>query len=529
MNPHDDIYIPPKKPKQRRIYIMLVIFNILCYMLLLGRNALAPLLVMGVADPVAAHITAEFYAHVGFFIMLFLPLFISLPFFMYTMIIAPIKDKKNLLRISDEYDEEHRQNQYLEQYKQYAKLKSARWRVHVFYYILFAIQLGLIIEGYFFGHMLRDTQLIRDDYALLQSGDFPVYEGPLLPTDRPRDNNHGFIMIPDENFWYFHTDIGTMRSIRANLLDNELRRPWYRVEYLPGTLTIVSITNAEDILLTGPDGPSFAYLPEGTWLYGDLIVRHKTEVYGYEMLSQAGQRAFDLFYSEDFSRAVMMEEMPTHVFYLYEPIPIAEYRRVLCLYNAATFHLMPRSWRYDTDDPIMRDDRMVHRVYAGGVGIGLGRGQLILRALERAAEIVAVMPSGLSKTEQSYWLVTKVIENVQTDGITMPISRPSWEVWAYSALVHGEFTDRGVASAFAALANEAGIKNIIIDGIDHTGERIWNMVYIDGSWYHIDITWMILHGEYGQNLFIASDDMIAETHMPVSYCACGFIPIPRTQ
>jgi len=41
--------------------------------------------------------------------------------------------------------------------------------------------------------------------------------------------------------------------------------------------------------------------------------------------------------------------------------------------------------------------------------------------------------------------------------------------------------------AYRAVLNELGIPNITVtsDEMDHT----WNMVYLDGSWYHIDVTW----------------------------------------
>ena len=41
--------------------------------------------------------------------------------------------------------------------------------------------------------------------------------------------------------------------------------------------------------------------------------------------------------------------------------------------------------------------------------------------------------------------------------------------------------------AFRAVLNRLGITNITVtsNGMNHT----WNMVYLDGSWYHIDVTW----------------------------------------
>lgn len=52
---------------------------------------------------------------------------------------------------------------------------------------------------------------------------------------------------------------------------------------------------------------------------------------------------------------------------------------------------------------------------------------------------------------------------------------------------HGTGVCQAYMLAYRAALNQLGITNITVssDAIDHT----WNMVYLDGSWYHIDVTW----------------------------------------
>lgn len=66
---------------------------------------------------------------------------------------------------------------------------------------------------------------------------------------------------------------------------------------------------------------------------------------------------------------------------------------------------------------------------------------------------------------------------------------------AYGALVNKKAVCDGIACAFQALANKAGINSSIIFG-DAGGEKhAWNIVEIDGDNYHIDVTWDLKNTE----------------------------------
>ena len=58
---------------------------------------------------------------------------------------------------------------------------------------------------------------------------------------------------------------------------------------------------------------------------------------------------------------------------------------------------------------------------------------------------------------------------------------------AYGALVEGDAVCQGYTLAYAALLNRLGIENDYApsDAMNH----IWNLVKLDGRWYHIDVTW----------------------------------------
>ena len=56
---------------------------------------------------------------------------------------------------------------------------------------------------------------------------------------------------------------------------------------------------------------------------------------------------------------------------------------------------------------------------------------------------------------------------------------------AYGALVQGYATCNGYSDAMAIFLNKLNVINYKISNDEH----IWNLVYLDGKWYHLDLTW----------------------------------------
>lgn len=56
---------------------------------------------------------------------------------------------------------------------------------------------------------------------------------------------------------------------------------------------------------------------------------------------------------------------------------------------------------------------------------------------------------------------------------------------AYGVLIEGYGTCNGYADAMAIFLNKMNIINYKISNDEH----IWNLVFLDGKWYHLDLTW----------------------------------------
>lgn len=60
---------------------------------------------------------------------------------------------------------------------------------------------------------------------------------------------------------------------------------------------------------------------------------------------------------------------------------------------------------------------------------------------------------------------------------------------AYEALTTGRAVCQGYSLLALRMLQEAGVTTIIAEGTVDTGDHAWNMVKLDGSWYHLDMTW----------------------------------------
>ncbi|SEQ93971.1 Transglutaminase-like superfamily protein [Lachnospiraceae bacterium NE2001] len=59
---------------------------------------------------------------------------------------------------------------------------------------------------------------------------------------------------------------------------------------------------------------------------------------------------------------------------------------------------------------------------------------------------------------------------------------------AYGVLVNHKGVCEGYAKAFNLMCTCCGVESIEIDGVA-TSAHAWNMVKLDGEWYHVDVTW----------------------------------------
>jgi hypothetical protein len=95
---------------------------------------------------------------------------------------------------------------------------------------------------------------------------------------------------------------------------------------------------------------------------------------------------------------------------------------------------------------------------------------------------------------------------------------------AYNAIALGNAVCQGYSLLGYKMLKQAGIPVLIADGSVDTGEHAWNMVQLDGIWYHLDLTWddPVISGDTGNdstsdnviryNYYLKTDEELREDH-----------------
>lgn len=95
--------------------------------------------------------------------------------------------------------------------------------------------------------------------------------------------------------------------------------------------------------------------------------------------------------------------------------------------------------------------------------------------------------TGMSDFEKIRFVHDYLCQNVIYDDETL--YNLANERSAYCAFVKGKTVCSGYALAFQRIMEEEGIPSKIMCGHTPQGPHAWNVVYLDGNWYHIDATW----------------------------------------
>lgn len=139
--------------------------------------------------------------------------------------------------------------------------------------------------------------------------------------------------------------------------------------------------------------------------------------------------------------------------------------------------------------------------------------------MNKADEIISQMPDSLDEYEKCLYISKWICDNVYYDNYSNPYTfvpelADTDSHSGYGALIKGKAICTGYAEAFELLAKKSGINCILISGDTINGYHCWNMVQIDGYWYHVDTTWMDAkkQGKYNYHYFMADDVQMLPTH-----------------
>ncbi len=126
--------------------------------------------------------------------------------------------------------------------------------------------------------------------------------------------------------------------------------------------------------------------------------------------------------------------------------------------------------------------------------------------------IISSLDEGQSEFEREKLIHDYIINHCVYKGTAKSIN-DGWEYFsAYGALVKGEAVCEGYAKAEQILMNMCGIECMTIRGDSDGGGHMWNIIKIDGKWYHLDVTWDDTENGIIYDFFNVSDEIITVTH-----------------
>jgi transglutaminase-like putative cysteine protease len=173
-----------------------------------------------------------------------------------------------------------------------------------------------------------------------------------------------------------------------------------------------------------------------------------------------------------------------------------------------------------TGDDYLRYSQRSHRISwsnePGGIQLLELRFQhLATREEEDAVErqvariLSKILTSGMDEHEKTQAVHDYIVANVAYDLNYREHS-------AYAALVKNRAVCQGYALLLYKMLNKAGVETRLISGKAGGENHLWNLVNLDGNWYHIDATWNDpvpdVPGRVRYDYYNRSDAQMAPTH-----------------
>ncbi len=148
-----------------------------------------------------------------------------------------------------------------------------------------------------------------------------------------------------------------------------------------------------------------------------------------------------------------------------------------------------------TENPIEKrepDSELVATAYLSGDSSNLNTKEKELLAI--AAEAVGkIIDDSMTDAQKCVAIHDYIVTNgtYDTGALGVIYDPKEYSHIAYGFLTEGEGICSGYADTFKLFADMTGIENILVKGnaLTEDQEHQWNLVCLDGEWYHMDCTW----------------------------------------
>lgn len=150
-------------------------------------------------------------------------------------------------------------------------------------------------------------------------------------------------------------------------------------------------------------------------------------------------------------------------------------------------------------------------------------GELSQRIMAEVGKVLNRIPQGESALDREIYLYEQVMKYCSYDEEAAANSNDWRAHTIVGAFLDSQAVCEGYARAFQLLLNQAGVPCMLVTG-SAGGAHMWNLVRIDGQWYHVDTTWDD-NGSTGVYSYLnLTDEMIGQDH--TVYPEAGTVEAP---
>ena len=135
---------------------------------------------------------------------------------------------------------------------------------------------------------------------------------------------------------------------------------------------------------------------------------------------------------------------------------------------------------------------------------------MIQKMNQKVSAVISAMPAGLSELDRELYLFHYIAQNCTYNNAAVSDSS-IWQAFSsYGVLIDGTAVCEGYSRAMQLLSSYAGLQCMLLSGQSSGVNHMWNVIKIDGSWYHLDTTWGDSDTEV-YNYFNLNDAAIAQS------------------
>ncbi len=127
------------------------------------------------------------------------------------------------------------------------------------------------------------------------------------------------------------------------------------------------------------------------------------------------------------------------------------------------------------------------------------------------SKIISAVPAGLSELDREIYIFNIIAKKCSYDDTAVSNTKLWLPHTAAGTLVDGKAVCEGYSRAMQLLSSYCGLECQPVNGQGNGAAHMWNLIQIDGSWYHFDPTWS--DGDVvNYNYFNVTDDIIRADH-----------------